>query len=75
MLDNPKLIEKLIRAIPLRRAADPVDQARVIAFFASEAAGGYCTGQILSVSGGTDHGRAQRRHRHGDPARGREGTR
>ena len=51
MIDNPKLIEKLIRAIPLRRAADPIDQARVIAFFASEAAG-YCTGQILSVSGG-----------------------
>lgn len=51
MADNPKLIEKLVRAIPLRRAADPVDQARVIAFFASEAAG-YCTGQILSVSGG-----------------------
>ena len=44
MVDNPKLIEKLIRAIPLRRAADPVDQARVIAFFASEAAG-YCTGR------------------------------
>jgi 2-hydroxycyclohexanecarboxyl-CoA dehydrogenase len=51
MLDNPKLIEKLVRAIPLRRAADPIDQARVIAFFASDAAG-YCTGQILSVSGG-----------------------
>jgi 2-hydroxycyclohexanecarboxyl-CoA dehydrogenase len=49
--DNPKLIEKLVRAIPLRRAADPIDQARVIAFFASEAAG-YCTGQVLSVSGG-----------------------
>ena len=51
MADNPKLIEKLVRAIPLRRAADPIDQARVIAFFASEAAG-YCTGQVLSVSGG-----------------------
>ena len=49
--DNPKLIEKLVRAIPLRRAADPIDQARVIAFFASQAAG-YCTGQVLSVSGG-----------------------
>ncbi len=49
--DNPKLIEKLIRAIPMRRAADPIDQARVIAFFASAAAG-YCTGQVLSVSGG-----------------------
>ncbi len=51
MIDNPRLIEKLIRAIPLRRAADPIDQARVIAFFASDAAG-YCTGQVLSVSGG-----------------------
>jgi 2-hydroxycyclohexanecarboxyl-CoA dehydrogenase len=49
--DNPKLIEKLVRAIPLRRAADAIDQARVIAFFASQAAG-YCTGQVLSVSGG-----------------------
>jgi 2-hydroxycyclohexanecarboxyl-CoA dehydrogenase len=51
MRDNPKLIDKLIRAIPLHRAAEPIDQARVIAFFASEAAG-YCTGQVLSVSGG-----------------------
>jgi len=51
MIDNPKLIEKLVRAIPLRRTADPIDQARVIAFFASAAAG-YCTGQVLSVSGG-----------------------
>ena len=51
MADNPKLIEKLVRAIPLRRAAEPVEQARVIAFFASGAAG-YCTGQLLSVSGG-----------------------
>ena len=51
MADNPKLIEKLVRAIPLRRAAEPVERARVIAFFASGAAG-YCTGQLLSVSGG-----------------------
>lgn len=50
-IDNPKLIEKLVRAIPLRRPAEPEEQARVIAFFASAAAG-YCTGQILSVSGG-----------------------
>lgn len=50
-IDNPKLIEKLVRAIPLRRPADPIDQARAIAFFASEASS-YCTGQLLSVSGG-----------------------
>jgi 2-hydroxycyclohexanecarboxyl-CoA dehydrogenase len=51
MIDNPKLIEKLIRAIPMRRAAEPVDQARAIAFFASEASS-YITAQVLSVSGG-----------------------
>jgi 2-hydroxycyclohexanecarboxyl-CoA dehydrogenase len=48
---TPKLIEKLVRAIPLRRVADPEDPAAVVAFFASEAAG-YMTGQTVSVSGG-----------------------
>ena len=51
MIDNPKLIEKLIRAVPMRRAGEVEDMARAIAFFASPAAS-YITGQILSVSGG-----------------------
>lgn len=49
--DNPKLIDKLVKAVPMGRAAEPEDVARAIAFFASPAAT-YITGQILSVSGG-----------------------
>jgi 2-hydroxycyclohexanecarboxyl-CoA dehydrogenase len=49
--DNPKLMEKLARAVPMRRIAEPEDIARAIAFFASDAAS-YVTGQVLSVSGG-----------------------
>lgn len=49
--DNPKLIEKLIRAVPLRRVGEVQDMARAIAFFASDASA-YLTGQVMSVSGG-----------------------
>jgi 2-hydroxycyclohexanecarboxyl-CoA dehydrogenase len=51
MVTNPKLTEKLIAAIPMRRVAAPDDQAYAIAFFASPASS-YITGQVLSVSGG-----------------------
>jgi 2-hydroxycyclohexanecarboxyl-CoA dehydrogenase len=51
-----KLREALVKAIPLRRMADPVEIANIILFFASPAAD-YITGQVLSVSGGlTMHG-------------------
>lgn len=43
--------EALIRAIPLRRVAQPEDIAYGVGFFASERAN-YITGQVLSVSGG-----------------------
>jgi len=49
--NNPKLVERLVRAIPMGRVGEPEDQARVIAFLASEASA-YMTGQTLSVSGG-----------------------
>jgi NAD(P)-dependent dehydrogenase (short-subunit alcohol dehydrogenase family) len=49
--DNPKLMEKLIRAVPLGRVGEPRDQALAIAFLASDASA-YITGQVLSVSGG-----------------------
>jgi 2-hydroxycyclohexanecarboxyl-CoA dehydrogenase len=53
---DEKLREALVKAIPLRRMADPVEIANVILFFASPAAD-YITGQVLSVSGGlTMHG-------------------
>ena len=46
-----KLQAALIRAIPLRRLAQPEEIADGILFFASERAR-YITGQVLSVSGG-----------------------
>ncbi|GAA4738769.1 SDR family NAD(P)-dependent oxidoreductase [Actinomycetospora chibensis] len=49
--DNPKLRDALIKAIPLRRLAQPADVAHAVAFLASDEAA-YITGQTLSVSGG-----------------------
>jgi 2-hydroxycyclohexanecarboxyl-CoA dehydrogenase len=49
--ENPKLFEKMLRAIPLRRYGEPADQATAVAFLMSDAAS-YITGQVLSVSGG-----------------------
>jgi 2-hydroxycyclohexanecarboxyl-CoA dehydrogenase len=49
--ENPKLRDALIRAIPLRRLADPAEVAATVAFLASDSAA-YLTGQTVSVSGG-----------------------
>ncbi len=49
--DDPKLRDALVRAIPLRRLAEPADVAAVVAFLASDDAG-FITGQTVSVSGG-----------------------
>ena len=46
-----KMYDATLRAIPLRRVAEPADIAGVVAFLASED-GSYMTGQTLSVSGG-----------------------
>jgi 2-hydroxycyclohexanecarboxyl-CoA dehydrogenase len=51
MATNPGLLEKMVKAVPMRRMAEPEDPALVVAFFASDAAA-YVTGQIISVSGG-----------------------
>jgi 2-hydroxycyclohexanecarboxyl-CoA dehydrogenase len=48
---NPKLVDALTRAIPMRRVAQPGDIAPAVVFLASDDAG-YVTGQTLSVSGG-----------------------
>ncbi len=46
-----KIQGALIRAIPMRRPAQPGDIANAVAFFAGPGSG-YVTGQVLSVSGG-----------------------
>lgn len=51
MADNPKLIEKLIKAVPLRRVGEPEDIAPMLAFFACDESS-YITGQVISISGG-----------------------
>jgi len=49
--DDPKLRGALVRAIPMRRLARPVDVANAVAFYASDDAA-FITGQTVSVSGG-----------------------
>lgn len=46
-----RVIEAMVRAVPMKRLAEPNDIAAAVVFFASEDAG-YITGQTLSVSGG-----------------------
>ncbi|MFC5747919.1 SDR family oxidoreductase [Actinomadura rugatobispora] len=48
---SQKMYDATIRAIPLRRPAEPAEVAGVVAFLATDAAA-YMTGQTLSVSGG-----------------------
>jgi NAD(P)-dependent dehydrogenase (short-subunit alcohol dehydrogenase family) len=45
------VIEKMIKAVPLKRMGTAAEQAGPIVFLASDAAS-YITGQTLSVSGG-----------------------
>ncbi|MGA2011368.1 MAG: 3-oxoacyl-ACP reductase family protein [Solirubrobacteraceae bacterium] len=49
--DANKVLERLARAVPMKRLGTPEDVAAAVRFFAGEGAG-YITGQTLSVSGG-----------------------
>jgi len=48
---HPELVERIVKAIPLRRPAYPAEQAAAVSFLLSSDAD-YITGQTLSVSGG-----------------------
>ena len=45
-------LEKVARALPLKKLGRPRDVANAVLFLASDAAAGHVTGQVLSVSGG-----------------------
>ncbi|HZE04854.1 MAG TPA: 3-oxoacyl-ACP reductase family protein [Solirubrobacteraceae bacterium] len=49
--DAGKVLERLARAVPMKRLGKPEDVAAAVRFFASEQTS-YITGQTLSVSGG-----------------------
>jgi NAD(P)-dependent dehydrogenase (short-subunit alcohol dehydrogenase family) len=48
---SPESLRATIEGVPLKRLADPIEVARVIAFLASEGAS-YMTGAIVDVNGG-----------------------
>ena len=49
---TPDQLEKVAKALPLRRVGSAEDVASAVVFLSSKKAAGYITGQILSVSGG-----------------------
>jgi NAD(P)-dependent dehydrogenase (short-subunit alcohol dehydrogenase family) len=55
MLINPEAIERIERAIPLKRLGTPEDVANLVMFLVSDAAA-YITGETIAVDGGNWHG-------------------
>jgi len=49
---TPEQLEKVARALPLRKLGRPRDVANAVVFLSSDAVAGHVTGQVLSVSGG-----------------------
>jgi 2-hydroxycyclohexanecarboxyl-CoA dehydrogenase len=49
---TPDQLEKVAKALPLKRVGRPEDVAGAVVFLSSKKAAGYITGQVLSVSGG-----------------------
>ncbi|MGD9603476.1 MAG: SDR family NAD(P)-dependent oxidoreductase [Gammaproteobacteria bacterium] len=49
---TPEQLEKVAKALPLKKVGRPRDIANAVLFLASGAVAGHVTGQVLSVSGG-----------------------
>jgi 3-oxoacyl-[acyl-carrier protein] reductase len=53
-LDDPSLVERATRTMPLRKVAQPEDIARQIVVLASDELSGHVTGQVVLVAGGME---------------------
>jgi 3-oxoacyl-[acyl-carrier protein] reductase len=53
-LDEPGLVERVTRTMPLRKVAEPEDVARQVVVLASDELSGHVTGQVVTVAGGME---------------------
>jgi 3-oxoacyl-[acyl-carrier protein] reductase len=53
-LDDPELVGRITRTMPLRKVARPEDVARQVVVLASDELSGHVTGQIVTVAGGME---------------------
>jgi 3-oxoacyl-[acyl-carrier protein] reductase len=53
-LDDPDLVGRVTRTMPLRKVAQPEDVARQVVVLASDELSGHVTGQVVVVAGGME---------------------
>jgi 3-oxoacyl-[acyl-carrier protein] reductase len=53
-LDEPGLVDRVTRTMPLRKVAEPEDVARQIVILSSDELSGHVTGQVVTVAGGME---------------------
>ena len=53
-LDEPGLVDRITKTMPLRKVAEPEDVARQIVVLASDELSGHVTGQVVTVAGGME---------------------
>jgi len=53
-LEEPGVVERATRTMPLRKLAEPEDVARQMVVLASDELSGHVTGQVVTVAGGME---------------------
>ena len=53
-LDDPDLVARVTRTMPLRKVARPEDVAAQVVVLASDVLSGHVTGQVITVAGGME---------------------
>ena len=53
-LEDPELIKRVTRTMPLRKVAQPEDVANQIVALSSDVISGHVTGQVVRVAGGME---------------------